>query len=393
MNAFTYLAPTKIIFGKNSENKVGSLLTKGGYKNILIHYGGTSAKKSGLLDRVYAALKDANITYHELGGVVPNPRLSKVYEGIELCQAHSIDFILAVGGGSVIDSAKAIGYGVKNPADIWDLFTGKARITNGCLPLGTIVTLPAAGSEMSNVSVVTNEDGLLKRSLTHESGFCQFAIMNPELTYSLPAYQTASGATDIIMHTLERYFTTGETMPLIDSIAESLLINVMYNTKVALKNPKDYEARAAIMWAASLSHNGVTGDRNYGDWSSHQLEHELSGLFDVAHGAGLAAIWGSWARYVCQTNPARFAQLAVNVLGVPNRFNDPAATALEGIEALEEFFHSIGMPTSIHEMGIELTEEQIKELAYKCSFMGTRTIGGFQKLDLPDIEAIYRMAK
>ena len=393
MDKFNYHAPTKIVFGKNTENKVGQLVKNSGCKKVLVHYGGSSAKKSGLLDRVFASLTEAGIAYTELGGVVPNPRLSKVYEGIKLCREENVDFILAVGGGSVIDSAKAIGYGVVNEGDVWDLYTGAKMPINGCLPIGAIVTIPAAGSEMSNVSVITNEEGWLKRSLSSEAGYCQFAIMNPELTYTLPSYQTASGATDILLHTMERYFAKCKTLEISDALGESLMRSVMYNVKVLLKEPENYEARATIMWASSLSHNGVTGDRNYGDWACHQLEHELGGIFDIAHGAGLAAVWGSWARYVYQENSARFAQFAVNVLNVPNHFDDPERTALDGIAAMEDFFRSIDMPTAIKDMGIDLTEAQIKELAYKCSFMGKRTIGAFKKLDIPDIEEIYRMAK
>ena len=393
MDKFNYHAPTKIVFGKNTEKKVGELVKNSGSKKVLVHYGGSSAKKSGLLARVFASLTEAGITYAELGGVVPNPRLSKVYEGIKLCQEEKVDFILAVGGGSVIDSAKAIGYGVVNEGDVWDLYTGAKMPINGCLPIGAIVTIPAAGSEMSNVSVITNEEGWLKRSLGSEAGYCQFAIMNPELTYTLPSYQTASGATDILLHTMERYFAKCKTLEISDALGESLMRSVMYNVKVLLKEPENYEARATIMWASSLSHNGVTGDRNYGDWACHQLEHELGGIFDIAHGAGLAAVWGSWARYVYQENSARFAQFAVNVLNVPNHFDDPERTALDGIAAMEDFFRSIDMPTAIKDMGIDLTEAQIKELAYKCSFMGKRTIGAFKKLDIPDIEEIYRMAK
>ena len=393
MDKFNYHAPTKIVFGKNTENKVGQLVKNSGCKKVLVHYGGSSAKKSGLLDRVFASLTEAGIAYTELGGVVPNPRLSKVYEGIKLCREENIDFILAIGGGSVIDSAKAIGYGVVNEGDVWDLYTGAKLPVNGCLPIGAIVTIPAAGSEMSNVSVITNEEGWLKRSLGSEAGYCQFAIMNPELTYTLPAYQTASGSTDILLHTMERYFAKCKTLEISDALGESLMRSVMYNVKVLLKEPENYEARATIMWASSLSHNGVTGDRNYGDWACHQLEHELGGIFDIAHGAGLAAVWGSWARYVYQENSARFAQFAVNVLNVPNHFDDPERTALDGIAAMEDFFRSIDMPTAIKDMGIDLTEAQIKELAYKCSFMGKRTIGAFKKLDIPDIEEIYRMAK
>ena len=393
MDKFNYHAPTKIVFGKNTENKVGQLVKNSGCKKVLVHYGGSSAKKSGLLDRVFASLTEAGIAYTELGGVVPNPRLSKVYEGIKLCREENVDFILAVGGGSVIDSAKAIGYGVVNEGDVWDLYTGAKMPINGYLPIGAIVTIPAAGSEMSNVSVITNEEGWLKRSLGSEAGYCQFAIMNPELTYTLPSYQTASGATDILLHTMERYFAKCKTLEISDALGESLMRSVMYNVKVLLKEPENYEARATIMWASSLSHNGVTGDRNYGDWACHQLEHELGGIFDIAHGAGLAAVWGSWARYVYQENSARFAQFAVNVLNVPNHFDDPERTALDGIAAMEDFFRSIDMPTAIKDMGIDLTEAQIKELAYKCSFMGKRTIGAFKKLDIPDIEEIYRMAK
>lgn len=393
MDAFNYHAPTKIVFGKNTENKVGQLVKKSGCKKVLIHYGGSSAKKSGLLDRVIASLTTAGIAYVELGGVVPNPRLSKVYEGIKLCQKEKVDFILAVGGGSVIDSAKGIGYGVVNEGDVWALYTGAQLPVNGCLPIGAIVTMPAAGSEMSNVSVITNEDGWLKRSLGSEAGYCQFAIMNPELTYTVPAYQTASGASDILLHTMERYFARVKTLEISDVLGESLMRSVMYNVKVLLKEPENYEARSTIMWASSLSHNGVTGDRSYGDWACHQLEHELGGMFDIAHGAGLAAVWGSWARYVYKENPARFAQFAVNVLNVPNHFDDPERTALDGIAAMEDFFRSIGMPTSLKDMDIDLTEQQIKELAYKCSFMGKRTIGAFKTLDIPDIEEIYRMAK
>lgn len=393
MDAFNYHAPTKIVFGKNTENKVGQLVKKSGCKKVLIHYGGSSAKKSGLLDRVIASLTTAGIAYVELGGVVPNPRLSKVYEGIKLCQEEKVDFILAVGGGSVIDSAKGIGYGAVNEGDVWALYTGAQLPVNGCLPIGAIVTIPAAGSEMSNVSVITNEDGWLKRSLGSDSGYCKFAIMNPELTYTLPAYQTASGSTDILLHTMERYFARVKTLEISDVLGESLMRSVMYNVKVLLKEPENYEARSTIMWASSLSHNGVTGDRNCGDWACHQLEHELGGMFDIAHGAGLAAVWGSWARYVYQENPARFAQFAVNVLNVPNHFDAPERTALDGIAAMEDFFRSIGMPTSLKDMDIDLTEQQIKELAYKCSFMGKRTIGAFKTLAIPDIEEIYRMAK
>ncbi len=393
MEFFQYLAPTKIIFGRGTEARVGELCKEQGAKKVLIHYGGHSAKKSGLLDKICASLDEAGVSHVELGGVVPNPRLSKVREGIELGRKENVDFILAVGGGSVIDSAKAIGYGLTNEGDVWDYYTGKTPAA--CMPIGTVLTIAAAGSEMSNASIITNEDGWLKRGSYSPYAYCKFAIMNPELTYTLPAYQTASGCTDIIVHSLERFFTKPgvKQLNLTDGIAETLIKNVMRNVKIALKNPSDYDARAEIMWSGTLSHNDITGDRTLGDWACHQLEHELGGMFDIAHGAGLAAVWGSWARYVMPVNPARFAQLAVNVFGIPYTAGDEEKIALEGIEAMENFFRSIGMPTKISDMDIHLTDEQIKELSYKCSFKNTRTIGGFKALNTDDMEKIYHLAK
>ncbi len=393
MDNFKYYAPTRICFGKNAEIHTGRLCKEAGATKVLLHYGGSSARKSGLLDRVCASLKEENIPYVSLGGVVPNPRLSKIREGIELCRKERVDLILAVGGGSVIDSAKAIGYGLYGDDDVWDYYLMK-KIPQGSIPVGAVLTMAAAGSEMSNSSVVTNEDGWLKRGLTTPYGYCKFAVMNPELTYTLPAYQTASGCVDIIMHTLERYFTTpaARQLEIIDGISEELLRTVIRNAPRALKNPADYDARAEIMWCSTLSHNDTTGERGFGDWACHQLEHELSGIYDVAHGAGLASIWGSWARYVAKDAPERFAQLAVNVFRLPADFRNPEAVAFAGIEAMESFFSSIGMPTSIGELGISLTEAQIKELAYKCSFMNTRTIGQFKVLTTTDMENIYRTA-
>ena len=395
MDNFSFHAPTQIVFGKNTEAQVGELCKKYGATKVLVHFGGQSAKKSGLLDRVCAALAAVDLPYVLLGGVVPNPLLSKVYEGIELCRKEHVDFILAVGGGSVIDSAKAIGYGVANEGDVWDYYTKKKTVT-GKLPIATVLTMAAAGSEMSNASVITNENGWFKRGLSTEYAYCKFAILNPELTYTLPPYQTASGCTDIIVHTLERYFTAPATksLELTDSIAEALLRNLMRNTFKALHNPTDYDARAEIMWSSTLSHNDTTGDRSLGDWACHQLEHELSGMFGIAHGAGLAAVWGSWARYVLKTNPARFAKLATNVFHIPCNYSDIEGTALAGIAAMESFFRHIGMPTSIHDLiGKDLTEEEISTLAYKCSFMDTRTIGKFQTLTRTDMENIYKAAK
>ena len=392
MNNFLYFTPTKVVFGKDTESQAGALIKEQKGTKVLVHYGTGSVKRSGLLDRVYAALDEAGIAYVSLGGAVPNPRLSLVYEGIELCKKESVDFILAVGGGSAIDSAKAIGYGVKYDGDVWDLYL-KKEPPKDMLPLGVILTIAATGSEMSNSSVITNEEGWLKRGLNSDLSRPRFAILNPELTYTLPEYQTMSGCTDILMHTMERYFSHEMDTDLVDGMAESLLRSVMRAAKVLLKDPKNYNARAEVLWAGSLSHNGLTGCGRTGDWACHQLEHELGGMFDVAHGAGLAAVWGSWARYVYKENVARFAKFAVNVMGVAYDYADPEKTVLEGIEAMENFFRSIHMPVSIRELGVELNEEQIKELAYKCSYMDQRTIGGIKKLAREDIARIYEMAK
>lgn len=389
---FEFYAPTKVIFGKNSEEEVGKLIKEQGGTKVLIHYGGNSAKKSGLLDHIVDLLEKSGISYVSLGGVVPNPRLSKVHEGIELCKQENVDFILAVGGGSVIDSGKAISYGAANEGEVWD-FYAKTRVPQAAIPIGAILTIAAAGSEMSSSSVITNEDGWLKRGCNSDLSRCRFTISNPELTYTLPEYQTESGCVDILMHTMERYFTKTEDTMLTDGIGEALMKTVIQSAKVLKVNPQNYDARAQIMWAGSLSHNGLTGCGTIGDWSCHQLEHELGGMFDVAHGAGLAAVWGSWARYVCNEKPERFAQFAVNVMGVANDFSNSQKTAEAGIVAMEEFYRSIAMPTSIKELGIELTENHIEELSYKCSFNNTRTIGNFKILEVEDMKKIYRMAR
>lgn len=394
MTNFEYHTPTRIIFGKDTHLQTGSLLKEQGASKILIHYGGNSAIRSGLLDEVKQNLDEAGLSYVTLGGVVPNPRLSKVREGIELCKKENIDFILAVGGGSVIDSAKAIGYGVANPwTDVWSFYL-KKETPKACLPIGAILTIAASGSEMSNSSVITNEEGWLKRG-SAKTDFCRprFAILNPRLTCTLPRYQTESGCVDILLHTMERYFVNIKTMELTDSISEALMQTVICNARILMTEPDNYNARAEVMWAGSLSHNGLTGcGAGGGDWACHQLEHELGGKYDVAHGAGLAAVWGSWARYVYESNPERFARFAANVFDIPCG-SDLTKTALAGIEAMEEFFRSIEMPTSLHELGLDLTDEDIHELAFKCSFENTRTIGAIRQLNMKDMENIYRMAR
>ena len=391
MQNFNYYAPTRVVFGKGTENEVGKLIKEQNCKKVLVHYGGGSVIRSGLLDRVYTSLGAEGIAYTTLGGVVPNPRLSKVREGIELCQREGVDFILAVGGGSVIDSSKAIGYGLTNEGDVWD-FYAKKRTASACLPIGTILTISAAGSEMSDSSVITNEDGWIKRGYSSNYCRCKFAILNPELTYTLPDYQAQSGCVDIMMHTMERYLNHSTNMEMTDGISEALIRTVMKNSRILKQDPTNYEARAEVMWAGSLSHNGLTGcGTDGGDWASHQLEHELGGMFDVTHGAGLAAVWGSWARYVYKDRADRFAKLAENVLMVPHDDN-LEKTALAGIEAMEDYYRSVDMPTSLRELGIEPTEEQIQELADKCSFQNTRTIGKVKVLNREDIAKIYRMA-
>jgi len=392
MNNFQYFTPTKVVFGKGTESRVGELVLEQGAKKVLLHYGGGSCVRSGLLGRIEASLKASGIEYVTLGGVVPNPHLGLVYEGIELCKKEGVDFILAVGGGSVIDSAKAIGYGLANEGDVWD-FYDRRRTVKGCAPVGVVLTISATGSEMSNSSVITNENGWLKRGLGSDYARPKFAVMNPELTLTLPEYQTMSGLTDILMHTFERYFSHETDTMLVDSMAEALCRTVMENAKILLEKPDDYNARAEIMWAGSLSHNGLTGCGRAGDWASHQIEHELGGMFDVAHGAGLAAVWGSWARYVMSEDIPRFVKFAVNIAGVENDPENPEKTALAGIEAMESFFRSIKMPTSLTELGISPTEEQIKELAEKCVFFGRRTVGTFRVLKAEDIEKIYNTAR
>lgn len=392
MENFQYYTPTKIIFGRGAEVQTGQLAAEQGCKKVLVHYGGGSVVRSGLLERIYRSLDAAGISYVSLGGVVPNPRLSLVYEGIRLARKEQVDFILAVGGGSVIDSAKAIGYGVANEGDVWDFYE-KRRTAKACLPIGVVLTIAAAGSEMSDSSVITKEEGWLKRGYSSNYARARFAVMNPELTMTLPKYQTASGCVDIMMHTMERYFNHSENMEMTDGISEHLLRTVMKNAKILMNEPDNYQARAEVMWAGSLSHNGLTGcGTGGGDWASHQLEHELGGMFDVAHGAGLAAVWGSWARYVMDAAPERFAKFAVNVMGVEPEA-EKLKTAQKGIEAMEDFYHALDMPVCIGDMGIELTEEQMRELAEKCSHFGKRTIGCIKKLDQEDMYQIYKEAR
>ena len=393
MKDFSYFAPTEVVFGKKSEEQVAALVKKYGGTKVLVHYGGQSAIRSGLLDKICSLLTEGSVSFVKLGGVVPNPRLSLVHEGIELCRKEGIDFILAIGGGSVIDSSKAIAYGVPYEGDVWDFYLGKATPTE-MLPLASVLTIPAAGSEMSESSVITNEDGDVKLGYSNNLSRPKFAIMNPERTFTLPPYQTAAGVTDMMMHTMERYFTKDDDMDLTTDLAEASLRSIKNAVFAVLKNPEDYRYRAQIMWGGSLMHNDLTGCGVASDWATHQLEHELSGMFDVTHGAGLAAIWPSWARYTMHENLSRFVRFAVNVMDIPNDFTDPEGTALRGIEAMERFYHAIGMPINIKELiGKDITDEEIKEMTRKCSRDYQKTCGQLKVLKAEDMENIYKMAR
>lgn len=393
MRPFNYHAPTQVVFGPDAEEQTGALVKKYGGTKVLVHYGGKSAERSGLLDIVCRSLEKEGIGYVKLGGVVPNPRVSLVREGIELCRKEGVDFLLAVGGGSVIDSMKAISVGVPYEGDVWDFYIRKA-FNKECLPTSCVLTIPAAGSEMSDGSVITNDEGGLKKDYCINEFRCKFAIMNPVRTYTLPAWQTACGAVDMIMHTQERYFSKDDDMEVTDAIAEAVMRTAMDSVHVVLKEPENYRHRAQLMWAGSLAHNDLTGCGTSGDWATHCLEHELSGMFDVSHGAGLAALWGSWARYVLAENPTRFARFAVNVLGVTNNFKDTVETALAGIAKMEDFYRSIGMPVNIHELiGREISDAEIEEMADKCSNYGDGTIGCLKVLSREDMVEIYKMAR
>ena len=387
---FTYFTPTKVVFGHGVEARAGAMIRAFGGKKVLIHYGGKSAAKSGLLKRIEDSLTAEEIEYVSLGGVVPNPRIEKVYEGVRLCKAYGVDFILAVGGGSVIDSAKAIAYALGEPErDVKELYE-HTRKPAASLPIGVVLTIAAAGSEMSDSSVISYEDK--KRGVNSDLCRPKFALMDPALTATLPAYQTAAGCSDILMHTMERYFVQGPKMEITDAIAEGLLRTVMQYALVLRDDPENYKARAEIMWASSLSHNGLTGCGNdANDFASHRLEHELGAMYDVTHGAGLTAVWPSWARYVYKNCLARFVRFARNVMQVEPGATDEE-TALKGIDAMAAFFQSIGMPTNLKELGVSPSEDDILLLAKNCAKATGGTVGSAMRLDETDMANIYRMA-
>lgn len=387
MNNFNFYSPTEFVFGLGRENECGKYVKKYGGTKVLIHYGGGSAVRSGLLDRVKKSLINEKIDFVELGNVMPNPRDTKVYEGIELCRKENVDFILSVGGGSCIDSSKAIALGVLYEGDFWD-FYGTGKPVEKALPIGTVLTIAAAGSEGSGASVITKEDGMLKRDTGSDLLRPKFSVLNPELTCTLPAYQTACGATDIMAHVFERYVTNTEEVETTDRLCEALLISMVKETKRVIKDPNNYQARANIMWAGTVAHNDIVGVGRSQDWASHMIEHELSGLYDCAHGAGLAVIMPAWMEYVYHHNVMRFAQMATRVFGCEMNFEKPEETALEGIREFRKFLHEIGMPINFAEIGAK--EEDIPKLVAKLNVKDT--IGGFLPLTSKDVENIYKIA-
>ncbi len=393
MEQFSFYTPTKVIFGKGVQSQVGAVIKSYGFKKILFHYGSGSIKKSGLYDQIVASLRENGIEFVELGGVQPNPKLSLSRKAAQLCIDEKVEMILAVGGGSVLDSSKSAAAGAANYCDPWEFSSG-ARVLEKSLPVGAVLTIAAAGSEMSDSCVITNEEGWLKRGFNSDHNRPLFAIMNPELTYTVSKYQTACGVTDIMMHTLERYFCMNGDVALTDHLAEGLLRSVIEAGKIVMDKPDDYEARATLMWASSLSHNGLTGcGRNF-MMRCHQIEHELSGMYDrVAHGAGLAVIFPAWAKYIYKNEKAlpRFCQFAQRVWGIEMDFEHPERTALAGIEACENFFKSLGMPVRLSELDVDDTK--FDEMAEKCTFFGKRVLKDYIPLGKTEIIEIYNLAK
>lgn len=387
---FTYCLPTKFHFGRGAENDTGALIREFGAKKVLIHYGGGSAVRSGLIGRVEQSLADAGIEYVELGGVQPNPRDTLVYKGIELVRREGVDFILAVGGGSTIDSSKAIAHGSCYDGDFWDFFCGKAR-PEKTMPFGAVLTMSAAGSESSNSCVITQDATKTKRGLRTELNRCRLAIMNPELPMTLPPYQIACGATDILAHMMERYFTSTEEVDLIDRMAEGAMSAVIRAARIAVKEPTNYDAQCQLMWASTIAHNDTVGVGRVQDWGSHQIEHELSAMYDVAHGAGLAVVFPAWMRYHYNKDVMRFAQFAVRVYNCEMDFQHPEQTAIKGIEAHEQWLRDIGMPTTLKELGAKA--EDIPFMANKTKQTNPDgTTGGTFHMTAKDIEAILHIA-
>ena len=390
MENFSFYAPTWFEFGKGAEAKAGALVKRFGGHKVLLHYGGGSVIRSGLLDRVKSSLDGEGISYVELGGVKPNPRSGLVYEGIELCRRENVDFVLAVGGGSSIDSAKAIAAGTVYDGDFWDFYEGKP--VDQALPIGTVLTIAAAGSEGSPDSVITKEDGMIKRGASGEAYRPKFSILNPALTQTLPPYQTASGITDIIAHLYERYLTNTKEVETTDRMIEALILAMVHEGPRVIEDPDNYEARANIMWAGMMAHNNSCGVGRTQDWTSHDVEHELSALYDITHGAGLAVVMPAVFTYTMEHDVMRFAKIAVRVWGCQMDFEHPERTAKAGIEALRSFLISIGMPKNFEDLGAR--EEDIDALAHTCCWGSENADGkkhGFMELTEEDVKNIYRL--
>lgn len=390
---FDYYAPTRIIFGRGTQKEIGALLMPYA-KKILLHYGGGSIKKSGLYDEVIASLKANGVDFVELGHVKPNPRLSLVHEGIELCKKENIDFILAVGGGSAIDSAKAIAMGVYYDGNVWDIYE-KRKPIDKALPVATILTIPAAGSESSSNTVITNEEKKMKLGCGSPKLRPLFSIMNPELFFTLPANQIANGVADMMSHVFERYFTNTTHTDLTDGFCETTLKTIMKNALIVIKDPKNYDAWAEIGFAGTIAHNGLVGMGREQDWACHAMEHELSAIYDVAHGAGLAVVTPAWMQYVYKDNINMFLEFAVNVMGVEGSYRDPEAIILEGIDRLRDFFNKMGLPATLSQLGIG--ENQLELMAKKATRVAygdeEYAIGGLKKLNWQDVLAIYKSVK
>ena len=389
MENFEFCNPTRILFGRGTENQVGEQVAVYS-KNILLHFGSGSIKASGLYDRVTASLRNAGVAWVELGGVQPNPRLSLVREGIRLCKEHQLGLILAVGGGSAIDSAKAIAMGAVIDGDVWDFYLGKGA-PSAALPVGTVLTIPAAGSEASTGTVITNEDGWLKRAVNSELIYPRFSILNPELAFTLPKFQVACGVADIMAHLMERYFTNVTHVAFTDRLLEATMKTLISQAPLVLVNPQDYDAWSELMWAGTIAHNNLLNTGRVGDWASHQIEHEISGIYDVAHGAGLAVIFPAWMRYVLKQDLNRFVQWSVRVWNVEMDPFNPEAVANAGIEKMETFFHSIGLGTRLADLGIQ--DDRIAEMADKCTEGNTQMAGNFVKLDCEAVEKILQLAQ
>ena len=389
MDNFTFYAPTYYVFGTDAERETGRYVRRFGGTRVLIHYGGGSALRSGVIDRVCLSLEQEGITYLMLGGVMPNPRSGLVYEGIRLCREEGVDFILAVGGGSVIDSAKAIAAGVLYRGDFWDLYQG--GFTDRALPVGTVLTISAAGSEGSANSVITKEEGMFKRRTTGEALRPKFSILNPDLTFSVSPYQTACGITDILAHLYERYLTNTEDVEVTDRMIEGLMLAMIHEGPRVMEDPEDYGARANIMWAGTMAHNNSCGVGRTQDWNSHSIEHELSALYDCAHGAGLAVVLPAVLTYCLPHDVMRLARLAERVWGCRIDPGQPAAAAEEGIRRFRQFLHGIGMPGTFAELGAK--EEDIPYLAHVCCWGDGRkgTLDGYVRLNEEDVDRIYRM--